>query len=64
MAYEFPLLLKRGQRIKVEDRAYTVHSIDQFIEEKWGTFHNRVGIETTVGTYLTVPIGSQVELTR
>jgi hypothetical protein len=60
---EYSLLLKRGDHIVLEQQHYTVHSIDFFEKDKFGPFANRVGIETTVGTYLTVPLAATVEVT-
>jgi hypothetical protein len=63
MRLEFPLHLKRGQRFHVEGRNYTVHSRELFEDkDPRSYFHNKVGIETTVGTFLVVPVNSQVEL--
>ena len=61
MAMEYPLHLKRGTKINVEGRNYTVHSRDFFEKDRVGVFHNKVGIETTVGTFFLVPISQQVE---
>lgn len=59
---QFPLLLQRGDRIVAENRCYTVHSVDPWIEDRWGPFVNRVGVETSCGTYLTFPIGATIEV--
>jgi hypothetical protein len=60
---EYPLHLKRGQRFHVESRNYTVHSTEFFDEQdRRSYFFNKAGIETTVGTFLVVPVNAQIEL--
>ena len=62
MAMEYPLHLKRGTKFHVEGRNYTVHSRELFEDaDKRSYFNNKVGIETTVGTFHVVSVSSQVE---
>lgn len=58
---EYPINLRRGDIVVAENRAYTVHSVDSWIEQRFPPFHNRVGVETTTGCYLTFPISATVE---
>lgn len=62
----YPLQLFPGDKITVENRIYTVHSVDPYLhdERPLRGMLATVGIETRVGTYLTLPANAQVEVTR
>lgn len=61
----YPSQLFPGDRITVENRSYTVHSVDPISNERpLRGMLATVGIETRTGTYLTVPANTQIEVTR
>lgn len=57
----YPSSLKRGDKIRVDMMRFTVHSVDAWNDERGGIFHNRVGVETTTGVYLLLPLCAPVE---
>jgi len=56
----YPLELKRGSKIHYEGREYKVNLIDAW-HDSLGFFRNKVGIETTTGVYLLVPVSFPLE---
>jgi hypothetical protein len=57
----YPLQLKPGMKIRVENRTYTVHSVDEGTPRTKWTPSASVGIETTIGTFLTLPANQEIE---
>jgi hypothetical protein len=59
---EYPLALRRGHSIFVEERKYRVHRKDFYEEERFGPLANKVLVETTTGVQLAFPLAYPVEV--
>lgn len=59
---EYPMTLRRGDSISVEERKFRVHRKDFYEEDRFGPLANKVLIETTTGVQLAFPLAYPVEV--